>query len=281
MEFNRIYFGDSCQVLLGLPDKTVQCVVTSPEYYGNSRWKTSSLESYLEIQRNVFSECFRVLKEDGTIFININDLFVQKEKQYLNVPAKFDLLLRDIGFVQPQPPIIWMKDTALSNKGRLQDIWEYVFIYSKSYSPKFDKEAIQVPSKYDKNRRLDKTGLATKSCPNVWYINKVFADGRFHIKEHSCPFPEQLVRNCLLLATDEGDVVLDPYSGSGTTCYVAKSMGRSFLGIEIDPAYYKDSLKNMELGKSVVSIKEEGKTSRLRTIFDIGDNHSGKGKSNQ
>jgi len=248
---NKVHLGDAYEVLQSFPDNFVQTIITSPIYFSNDRWKNEELDFYLARHQKIFAECFRVLREDGTLFLNINDHYVQSEGQYLNVPAKYDYFLRVIGYYQPQKPIIWLKDTALVPKNKLQDIWEYVFIYSKSKNPKFDKDKIQVPAKYNKDRRLDKTGTATKACPNVWEINKVFADGRTYVKKHSCPFPEKLVENCITLSTDENDVVLDVFSGAGTVCYVAKNMNRKYIGIEIDKDYYEDSLRNIELSSTV------------------------------
>lgn len=269
MDFeNKILLGDSALVLKEVPEKAVQCVVSSPEYYGNVRWSHSSLEDFLALQKSVFLECFRVLKDDGTMFININDHFIQSEDQYLNVPAHLDFLLRGIGFICPQPTIIWLKDTAMVPKNRLQDIWEYIFIYSKISNPKFDKEKLRTVAKYNKDRRLDTTNTATKAMPNVWEINKVFADGVNHKKVHSCPYPTKLVESALTLATGPGDLVLDPYAGSATTCYVAKEMGRKYLGIEIDKTYYEDALRNVENSMSVYKY-EPGFSRAQKTLFDL------------
>lgn len=247
---NKLYLGDSREVLKTFPDKTIQCVVTSPEYYGNSRWHHGTLDDFLALQKSVFEQVFRSLKEDGVVFVNINDVFI-KDRGYLNVPGLLDLELRKLGFVAPQKPIMWERDTALPNATRLQDLYEYVFVYSKNLTPKFNKEALRTPAKYTSDRRPDKTGLATKDMPNLWKINKVFSDGRQNVKAHSCPFPYKLVENCLLLATVPGDLVLDPYAGSGTTCYVTKGMGRKYVGVEINEDYYKDALRNIESGTSV------------------------------
>lgn len=241
---NKLFLGEASDILSEFPS-CIQCIVTSPEYYGNHRWKRETIENYMERHGKVYEKCFQVLKEDGIFFLNLSDHYIPSEKQYLNIPAIVDRQLRDIGFIMPQPPIIWLKDTAMSNKIRLQNIYEYLFIYSKSPKPKFDKQRLRVPSKYNKKRRFDKTGASTKAMPNVWKINKVFADGRTYSKEHSCPFPAKLVANALTLATDVGDIVLDPFMGSATTCYVAKSMNRNWVGIEIDETYYNDAVQNM------------------------------------
>lgn len=242
---DTIFLGEASEVLRSLPESFVQCIVTSPGYFGNHRWKKEPLDSYMERHLLIYKECYRVLKEDGVFFLNISDMFNPREKQYLNLPAKVDAQMREIGFKMPQPPIIWLKDTAMSNKTRLQHVWEHILIYSKSTNPKFYKERLRVPSKYNKQRRFDTTGTATKAMPNVWHINKVFADGRKNSKVHSCPFPTKLVANALTLSTDEGDVVLDPLCGAATVCYVAKEMGRKWVGVEIDAEYHKNAVGNM------------------------------------
>ncbi len=268
--FNNVYLGDSKVVLGQFPGESIQCVVTSPEYYGNQRWRKRGWEELLRDQMLVFQQCYRVLKRNGTMFVNINDVFDKEQGEYINYPFLLENAIRSIGFRTPQPVIIWERDTALVNKTRIQDIWEYVFMFSKTLEPKFDKEKLRVPAKYDKSRRLDKTGTATKASPNVWHINKVFTNGRNHKKVHSCPYPRKLVENCLTMATDEGDVVLDPYVGSGTSCYVAKEMGRNYVGIEINEVYYEDCVNNIENSKSVYK-EDEGLNSTQLSIFGGGE----------
>jgi DNA modification methylase len=267
--FDKAYLGESSDVLKDFPKESIQCVVTSPEYYGNQRWRKRGWEELLEDQVRVFEQCYRVLKSDGTMFININDVFDKEQGEYINYPFILENVIRKIGFRTPQPVIIWERDTALVNKARLQDIWEYVFMFSKTLKPKFDKEKLRVPAKYDKSRRLDKTGTATKAAPNIWRINKVFTNGRNHKKVHSCPFPRKLVENCVTMATDINDVVLDPYAGSFTSCYVAKEMGRKYVGIEINEVYYKDGIRNIENSKSVYK-QDDGINSTQLSIFDGG-----------
>ena len=268
---DKLFFGDSSVVLKEFPDSFIQCVITSPEYYGNQRWKKTTLPEMIEAQTKVFSECYRVLKDGGVMFVNVNDVFDKNTKEYLNYPFRLELAIRELGFKCPQPIIIWKRDTALVNKSRLQDIWEYILVFSKTLRPKFDKNKILVPAKYDKKRRLDKTGTATKACPNMWTINKTFSNGKSHKKVHSCPFPQKLVENCLLLSTDPGDIVLDPYMGSATSCYVANTMGRKYIGVEISKEYYDDAVKNMEHCSSVMNSSEyelKGLSSLQKSFLD-------------
>jgi DNA modification methylase len=262
---NRIFLGDSQDVLGKFTENSVQCVITSPEYYGNQRWEHGSLEEFLEVQRGVFSQVFRILRDDGTVFVNINDKSINGA--YLNVPNMVDFELRKIGFVSPEKPIIWYRDTALPNSGKLQDVYEYIFVYAKNLNPKFDKEKLRTKAKYNDERKLDKLGLETKSVPNVWEMNKLFTNGTSIVKTHSCPFPRELVERCVVLATDDGDVVLDPFMGSGTTAYVAKSMGRKYSGVEINREYFEDCLKNIEMESSVRSVSKIELGIRQRTLF--------------
>jgi DNA modification methylase len=244
---NRIFLGDSQDVLGKFTENSVQCVITSPEYYGNQRWEHGSLEEFLEVQRGVFSQVFRILRDDGTVFVNINDKSINGA--YLNVPNMVDFELRKIGFVSPEKPIIWYRDTALPNSGKLQDVYEYIFVYAKNLNPKFDKEKLRTKAKYNDERKLDKLGLETKSVPNVWEMNKLFTNGTSIVKTHSW------------------DVVLDPFMGSGTTAYVAKSMGRKYSGVEINREYFEDCLKNIEMESSVRSVSKIELGIRQRTLF--------------
>lgn len=251
-----------------MEDNSIQCCVTSPPYFNLRDYGVvgqigieSSPEAYLGNLCSIFKEVFRVLKKDGTLWLNIGDSYAanrtyqvnstkggkkhstsqgnngrgskvpdgMKKKDMIGIPWSLAFKLRDMGFYLRQD-IIWEAPNTMpeSVKDRLVSSYEHIFLLSKSEKYYFDFEAIMEDSHRGKRRKRD-----------VWRINTANSKSI-----HTAVFPEELVENCLLAGTKEGDKVLDPFVGSGTTLRVAKKLGRNGIGIELNPAY-ADLIKDL------------------------------------
>lgn len=227
-------------------DKSVKLVVTSPPYnidiqYGNKTKKGKVIESkavkykddmsedeYREMLRKVFDECKRVVSDDGSIWINIknrtNDGVVYPPfwiQDYFD-----DMYLKNL--------IIWNFDWGGSTNKRFAPRYEFVFWFVKNKNNYvFNLEDVKIPAL---NYRPDRYKSQLKNPTDVWRISMV--SGNFEERTgHPAQYPEQLIERIILTGSNPGDIILDPFMGSGTTAVVAKKLGRHYVGFEIEKDY--------------------------------------------
>lgn len=226
---NRIFVGDSRR-MEALPDNCIHLMVTSPPYnVGKEYDEDLSLDEYRDLLRAVFTETYRVLAPGGRACINVANV---GRKPYIPLHSYIIEDMLAIGF-QMRGEIIWDKasyggSTAWGSwmspaNPTLRDMHEYILVFNKGPfgRPKGDKEATIT--------REDFLEL-TKS---IW----TFPPESAKRVGHPAPFPVELPRRLIELYTYKGDVVLDPFCGSGTTCIAALATGRYYVGYDIDPNY--------------------------------------------
>lgn len=272
-----IFEGDTFQVLQRLPAESVQCVVTSPPYWGLRDYKISGqiglepeLQQFINKLVAVFSEVRRVLRADGTLWLNIGDGFTSgnrgwrapdkknrarametrpdtpaglKPKDLLGIPWRLALALQADGWYL-RSDIIWHKPNAMpeSVKDRPNRDHEYLFLLSKSERYFYDANAVR-----EANGRNKRT---------VWSVNtQAFAGAHF------ATFPKTLISPCIASSTRPGDVVLDPFFGSGTTGLVCQELDRRYVGIELHPEYVEMAAQRLSSHKdcNIVAIARKGK----------------------
>ena len=235
---NRI-FAHSSEAMPELPDSSVHLMVTSPPYNAGKEYDQDlSLEEYRGLLSRVFRECYRVLVSGGRACINVANL---GRKPYLPLHAYVIEDMLSLGFLM-RGEIIWNKASSASPSTAwgswrsaanpvLRDVHEYILIFSKD---DFSRRAPGRKSTIDREAFLDWT-------KSVW----TFPAAPARKVGHPAPFPEELPRRLIELYTFEGDVVLDPFCGSGTTCLAAGRLERGFVGYEIDPGYIRLAEKRL------------------------------------
>ncbi len=260
MKLDEIYNGSS-ENMTEIETGTIDLVVTSPPYnidiqYGNKTAKGKVLESkgikyrdnmkeedYRRMLASVFSECKRVLKDTGSIWINIKNRVVGG----VVLPPFWiqdffdDLYLKNL--------IIWNFDWGGSTSRRFAPRYEFVFWFVKNKDHyTFNLDDVKVPAL---NYRPDRYKSQWKNPTDVWRISMV--SGNFEERtSHPAQYPEELVERILLAGTNKGDVVLDPFMGSGTSAVVAKKLGRHYLGYETVKEYCdiaRERLEKTEAGQ--------------------------------
>ena len=262
-----IIIGNALEKLRGLPSEHVQCVVTSPPYWGLRDYdneeqlgQEDTPEEFVFNLTEIFEEFKRVLRDDGTMWINIGDTYfgakggawygensianhetgyqyrIKKKappkhpylkiKDLVGVPWKFAIEMQKRGWYLRQD-IIWHKPVPMpeSVNDRLQKSHEHIFLFSKKKNYYFDAMAIAKPS-------IDNDRLVR--LQDVWKIPTSNYQGA-----HFAVFPQKLPELCIKAGTKKGDIVLDPFMGSGTTAYVAQRLSRKWIGIELNPEYAK------------------------------------------
>ncbi|MEM8488289.1 MAG: site-specific DNA-methyltransferase [Bacteroidota bacterium] len=311
------------------PDEFVQCVVTSPPYWGLRDYGVdgqlgaeATYQEYIDRICSIFDEVNRVLKADGTLWLNLGDCFSTgsgfreedqkystlgpkrdglpgnsahktklsreavdelKPKNLVGIPWRVALELQSRGWYL-RSDIIWSKPNPMpeSVKDRPTRAHEYLFLLTKSERYHYDHEAIKEPSTYgapnspqsikspqgqgftrraDKQRghsrrhqgfndRWDAMTKAEQQANgrnkrSVWTVSTIPYAGA-----HFATFPPKLIEPCILAGSRRGDIVLDPFMGSGTTAMVAEHLGRKWIGCELNEKYLdlqKDRLKQQAL----------------------------------
>ena len=221
----------SSENMESLPEHSIHLMVTSPPYNARKEYdRDLSLDVYLDMLDRVWRETFRVLVPGGRACINIANL---GRKPYIPLHAFIIEQMLAIGYLM-RGEIIWDKAASASpstawgswlsaSNPVLRDVHEYILVFSK--------EGFRRP-KGDRENTIQKEDFLawTKS---VWPFQAVQA----RQVGHPAPFPVELPHRCIQLYTYKGDVILDPFAGSGTTCLAAKQDGRDFVGYEINPDY--------------------------------------------
>ncbi len=228
---NKI-FCKSSESMDELPDKSVHLMVTSPPYnVGKDYDDNLSLDEYRELLKRVFQETYRVLVPGGRACINIANL---GRKPYIPLHSFIIEDMHDIGFLM-RGEIIWDKGSSASpstawgtwlkaNNPVLRDVHEYILVFSKETFTR--KNPTNRKSTITKEEFLE----FTKS---VWR----FSAERANKVGHPAPFPVELPYRLIQLYTFEGDMVLDPFAGAGTSCIASLKTNRNFVAYDIDKNY--------------------------------------------
>ncbi len=327
----KIYNGNCLSVLRDLPDELVQMCVTSPPYWGLRDYKNDDQlgqektpEEYVKNLVEVFKEVKRVLKNDGTLWLNLGDCFygswenygggnrgagkqrliksgshatnpvweglegfrppaIQKHpslkpKDLVGIPWRVAFALQADGWFLRQE-IIWSKPNPMPESvlDRPTRSHEQIFLLSKQQKYFYNSNAIKEPATYSTEARKGRAKEGDKGYPtserngirkskkqnvgvesditrnkrSVWSVaTRPFAEAHFAV------FPPELIKPCILAGSKEGEVVLDPFSGAGTTALVSKERNRKSIGIELNCNYIE--IAKGRLCQEVLSLVEGG-----------------------
>ncbi len=251
--------GDCEKELKNIPNNSVDLIFTSPPYADQRKNTYGGIhpDKYVEWFLPISKQLLRVLKPTGTFILNIKEKVVNGERStYI---MELILEMRKQGWLWTEE-FIWHKKNCYPGKwpNRFRDAWERLLQFNKNKKFHMYQEEVMVPigdwaktrlknlSETDKIRDESKVGSGFgKNISNWLDRNKAYPTNVLHLatecnnKNHSAAFPEGLPEWFIKLFTKEGDIVLDPFMGSGTTNLVAKRMKRNSIGIEIVPEYYE------------------------------------------
>tara|TARA_R110002012_G_scaffold279796_1_gene468193 strand:+ start:46 stop:969 length:924 start_codon:yes stop_codon:yes gene_type:complete len=295
LKTNYTLIGDVREKLKELPDKSIQMCVTSPPYYNlrdydnqeNQLGLEKTPEEFVANLVEVFAEVHRVLRDDGTLWLNLGDSYAMSSmrgknskfksidqshsgitnvkrslnglppKSLMGIPWKVAIALQEWGWVLRQD-IIWAKKNCMpeSVKDRFTKSHEYIFLFSKQPNYKFNQirePATQVsidrskrkmnfrkitPDKtvYDKAQDSSRVVAADhmRNKRSVWNMRTAS-----YKEAHFAVFPPELAETCIKAGSNEKDIVLDCFMGSGTTAMVAQQHSRKWIGVELNPEYEK------------------------------------------
>lgn len=253
MKLNHIY-NHTSETMPEIMDKSVDLMVTSPPYninisYGN-KWKErkiiqskgvkykDSMEEidYRNMLKSVFNETKRVLKDNGQIWVNIKNRYLDEQiiPPFWLLEYFDDMFLKNI--------IIWNYDWGGSTNRRFCSRYEYLFFFThdkKDFT--FNLDDVKIPAL---NFRPDRYKSQLKNPSDVWRMSLVSGNS-VERTDHPAQYPEELIERVIKVGTNPGDIVLDPFMGSGTTAVVAKKFNRNFIGYETNEKYIETAQKRL------------------------------------
>lgn len=285
MKVNEVYIGDCIETLSGIEQNSVDLVYMDPPFFtqrnqsqtsrnNNTKYEFddswSSLQNYLSMIESCLIECKRILKTTGSIFLHCD----KSASHYLRV--SLDKIFEKKNF---QSEIIWSYKRWSNSKKGLLNSHQTIYFYSKTkdfkFNPVFKDYALTTnvdqilqdrrrtkdgKSIYKKDENGDIVlGKEKKGVPlsDVWEIPYLNPKAKERVG-YPTQKPVLLLQQILKISTDESDVVVDPFNGSGTTCVAAKSMNRNFIGIDVSAEAVKLAkrrLKDMIITESEVLTK--------------------------
>jgi len=279
MKVDQIINADCLDELKKFDNETIDLIVTSPPYAGKrgDDYDTKPIKGYNDWFLQITEELYRVLKPSGSFVLNIKEPAVKGERSTYIIELILDMKKQGWKWTEEY---IWRKTTSFPGKwnNRFRDGWERCLHFTKEKGFTMNQEAVQVPigewaksrlrknngtekrtrdemSKDDRKRRRSKSGSGLEREVANWLErNKVnpdnvieedlkqFAPVVNNDKNHSAAFPDKLPEWFIKLFTNKGDLVLDPFVGSGTTAKVARKLGRHYIGIEKNERYAKQAV---------------------------------------
>ncbi len=266
---NKILCGDSLEVLRGLLDNSINLIVTSPPYADQRKATYEGMhpDKYVEWFLPIALELKRVLKDDGSFILNIKEKVVDGERH--TYVLELILALKKQGWLWTDE-YIWHKRNTTPGKwsNRFRDSWERCLHFTKQRKFKMFQDEVMVPmgdwaekrlqnlSENDSKRFNSQSGSGFAKDISKWVgRNMAYPTNVLHLasecsnRNHSAAFPESLPTWFVKLFSQVGDVVLDPFAGSGTTCVVAKKLDRHYVGIELKEDHCKSAVDRIEKAK--------------------------------
>jgi len=222
--------GDALELFKSVEDSSIDLIVADPPYnlgkdYGNNH-DLKGFEEYLEFTKLWLSEAKRVLKPEGSIYVFMGVRFIS----YL-----YDTLDRDLKMFF-NSWIVWHYTQGMGKKKGFSPRHDDILFFNKSKLFTYNLDAVRIPQKYYRSRN----NMRGANPGDVWKFSHIHYSNP-NRQEHPTQKPEGLIERMILSSSNKGDVVLDPFSGSGTTLRVCQQLGRNGIGFEINPDYIKMS----------------------------------------
>lgn len=257
---NTKIYNHSSEDMNEVATGSVHCIITSPPYYkmkvyGNGEdelGQESEIESYLLNLHSIFRECYRVLRDDGSLFVNINDCVMGG--QYKAIPHFFVLQMLDQGWIL-NDEILWIKNNPTYSRGKRsvrshEPIFHFVkssdFYYNDEWLKDLIDEDDRISYGITKSSPKVKSGLDFRdgilntNVSSTSDLRKKCKEEGFYLT-HSATFPIDVPSICGLLTTREGDTILDAFAGTSTVGLFARSTNRKFIGYDLNPEFIKAS----------------------------------------
>jgi site-specific DNA-methyltransferase (adenine-specific) len=247
---NKVIQGDCLEVMKTLPDKSIDMVLTSPPYDNLRTYKGYTFDF-----EGIAKELFRITKDGGVVVWVVGDATIKGSET--GTSFKQALYFKEIGFNLHDTMIYQKTNPIPLTHNRYEQGFEYMFVFSKGKPKTFNPILIDVKTPNKKYKWKNKeVGSSKRERDEITFskskkiklnIFEYALIGNRDAGKHPAPFPEKLAEDHILSWSNEGDTILDPMAGSGTTLKMAKKNNRNYIGIEISEEYIE--IINKRLGK--------------------------------
>jgi len=266
MELNSLYQGNCLDLLKSMESNSVDLVITSPPYSTLKKYIDNPgihPDNYVEWFLPICSEICRVIKPTGSFILNIND----KVENGFRHPYVYDLIstIHKKTDLKMFERLFWNKMKGLPNRSRFGDRVEYIFWFAKEKGFQFYIDEMRTEYAQKSIERM-KNPLKKRFARNEenqdayeykdWAPNpkgalpttlvNISSESKRIADNHVAVYPVELVKYFIKGSTKEGDIVLDPFSGTGTTCVAAKQLKRNYIGFDLQEEYIKIAKKRIE-----------------------------------
>ena len=230
----ELIVGDAIDKLKDIKSGSIELIIADPPYNLGKNYQNNldkmTFEEYLLFSKEWLSESCRILKPNGTIYVFMGFRFIS----YL-----YDILERDLN-LHFNGWIVWHYTQGMGKTKGFSPRHDDILMFTKSSSFTFNLDDIRVPQKYYRQRN----NMRGANPGDVWQFSHVHYSNP-NRQAHPTQKPEGLIERMILASSNEGDIVLDPFSGSGTTLRVCQQINRKAIGIEINPEYVEMSKRRL------------------------------------
>tara|TARA_R110002167_G_scaffold45515_6_gene136750 strand:+ start:1934 stop:2701 length:768 start_codon:yes stop_codon:yes gene_type:complete len=251
----NLMLGDCLERMKEIPDGSVNLTVTSPPYDNLRSYNGNNKEWGEHVWKQVLSELFRVTKKGGVVVWVVGDATIKGSETGTSFRQALHAI--DCGF-NLHDTMIYQTNKPPQTHNRYEQCWEYMFVFSRGKPSVWNPIRVKTENfgqKRASTMRQDSDDLSSRSAKgsikefkqksNIWYLPRGARKDIAKVK-HPATFPDALATDHIISWSNKGDIILDPFMGSGTTGVAAKNLGRDFIGIEMDGGYFNIAKKRIE-----------------------------------
>jgi len=263
MEVDKVYLGDCLQILNGIPDNSIDLIFADPPFNIGVKYDIHNdkmpYDEYYQWSEKWIKECYRILRSNGSIYIAIGDEFA----------AEINIILKRTGFYF-RNWIIWYYTFGQNQRRKFNRSHTHILYFTKDKENFiFNDKDIRIPSARQMIYNDKRAHPLGKVPDDVWQFPRVCGTFKERIGNHPCQMPENLLELIIKASSNEQDIVLDPFGGTGTTAVVAKKLNRHYITMDISPEYYNIIIKRISGDLSKSKEQKIDKNKLNKTLFDF------------
>jgi DNA modification methylase len=254
-------------------------IISSPPYHDIKDYDRTELQigfgqsyqEYLNDIIDVFNQCYNISDEDATLWLVIDT--VRKNGELILLPADIVNGFKETNLWTLKDILIWNKgkNTPWHGRGRFKNSFEYILLFAKNHNYNFYLDRIRQIDQYKKwyKNYPERYSSNGKAPSNIWEFNIPIRGWGNGYQNHLCPFPFQLIERIITLSTNEGDLVFDPFAGSGSVLALANKMGRNAIGFDLSKNYKRAFMAEVVIGAEKYYLRRKKEMEKLKSSIEI------------